>query len=739
MKRNVVKVARNLFVCLLLISIVFSQASVFGQITTVEANDISADYFSGQMIVSIKPGASISAASTSYIMSQQVSIMDQKGFKVIDSILSSGQKTSSSNSIEITSLSNEKLETVVSNTGYVYLVEYTDTYGSFENAKLEFASMLTANGISVKYIEPNYKVSALGDVDTSMHDNQKWHYEMINAPKAWTMTTGSNAVKVAVLDTGIDHTHQNLANFVDTTLGATFVGGTTMDVAGHGTHVAGTIASYGTVSGVMKSATLIPVKVLNDYGNGSLFSVEQGIVYATSINADVINMSLGGGPYSESMDDACKAAVENGTVVVAASGNSFASSISYPAAYSSVIAVGAVDSNKKRAAFSNYGSGLDIMAPGVGVYSTTPGNTYDFKNGTSMACPHVSGVVGLIRSVNRNISVENVKSILKKTAQYAGSSNEYGAGIVDAEFAVRAASDQVSVMTSNTSPKGIASSSSDFSSLYEAWKAFDGNNESGSSSRWISDYGMSQWIAYQFSEPKRITEYYILPEIGLSDRAPKSWDFQAWTGSQWITLDSRTNMFTGDDWKSKGLSFSFENNKAYRKYRLYVKQTNGSSVVSIQHFKLYSYIPDQIKVMASNTSPSGVASASSSFGPSYLPWKAFDGDNESGASSRWISGRNMDQWIEYEFTNAKRINEYYVLPELGLLDRSPKTFNLLAWNGYMWVVLDRRSNIGMNEWFNNGLYFQFENNRSYNRYRLHIRETNGSPVVSIQHFKLFSR
>lgn len=272
-----------------------------------------------------------------------------------------------------------------------------------------------------------------------LHPEQAWHYNMINAPQAWTVTEGSPNVKIAVLDTGIDYNHPNLKNFVDLSLGKSFVGGSVMDKQKHGTHVAGTIASYGSVSGVMRNATLIPVKVLGDDGRGSNYGIQQGILYAANIDADVINMSLGGGGFSKGMNEACETATNQGVTIVAATGNNSSSSIGYPAAYDSVLAVGAVNQQKERAYFSQYGEGLDVMAPGFDIYSTIPNGGFTKLKGTSMATPHVAGVAGLIKSANGNLSPEEVKNILKQTAQPAGSSYEYGNGIVDAYAAVNAA------------------------------------------------------------------------------------------------------------------------------------------------------------------------------------------------------------------------------------------------------------------------------------------------------------
>ncbi len=323
--------------------------------------------------------------------------------------------------------------------GYVYLLDYKGKYTSYSQAEAAIRKTLQGKGIKIKYIEPNYRLYATGDYRAAMHTSQQWHYNMIKAPEAWQVTQGYSAVKIAVLDTGIDHNHPSLKNFVNTSLAKNFTSESltdTMDRQGHGTHVAGTIASYGVVSGVMKNASLIPVKVLGDDGSGTLYGIEQGILYASEMGADVINMSLGGGGYAQSMADACRVAHQRGTVVVAATGNDGAGTVSYPGAYPYVIGVGSVTETKVRSSFSNYGTGLDIMAPGSNIYSTSPGAQYKVLSGTSMATPHVAGVCGLIRSVNKQLSAQQVEEIIKSTAQPAGSSNQYGSGIVNAYQAV---------------------------------------------------------------------------------------------------------------------------------------------------------------------------------------------------------------------------------------------------------------------------------------------------------------
>ncbi|MFS0823959.1 S8 family serine peptidase [Bacillus sp. 1P02SD] len=397
------------------------------------------DFVEGELIVSVEPkqkGKNDLTIQSADSLKGQEDVLKTKGFSIIDTL-----------HVEDTSvkplISKNFNKKVVDKMGLVYLVKYSpDNFKSSALAKNELRKELMNLGFKVRYISENYKMMAIEGTATiqAVHQNQKWHYDMIKAPQAWTITNGSSAVKVAVLDTGIDHNHPSLANFVNTSLGRSFVGGTTMDVQGHGTHVAGTIASYGSVSGVIQNATLIPVKVLGDDGSGSLYGITQGILYAADIDADVINMSLGGGGYNQSMDEAVQTATAQGTIVVAASGNDGASSISYPAAYSSVIAVGSVTSSGTRSSFSNYGSGLELMAPGSSIYSTYPNSRYATLSGTSMATPHVAGVAGLIRAANPNISVSQARQILRDTAQEAGSFTQYGYGIVDAHAAVVAAS-----------------------------------------------------------------------------------------------------------------------------------------------------------------------------------------------------------------------------------------------------------------------------------------------------------
>jgi len=197
-----------------------------------------------------------------------------------------------------------------------------------------------------------------------------------------------------------------------------------MDVNGHGTHVAGTIAGgnngFG-VTGIAYDAKIMPVKVLNNEGSGSSDSVVDGIYYAVNNGANVINLSLGGNFPNSALEAAIQYASSKGTVVVMAAGNNGYPFTNYPARYADNwgLAVGAVDRDNKMANFSNQ-AGMNafpyVTAPGVGIYSSVPGNQYATYSGTSMATPHVAGVVALMLSANPSLTDAQIRQIIIETS-----------------------------------------------------------------------------------------------------------------------------------------------------------------------------------------------------------------------------------------------------------------------------------------------------------------------------------
>ncbi|MCJ7464400.1 MAG: S8 family serine peptidase, partial [Thermoplasmata archaeon] len=184
---------------------------------------------------------------------------------------------------------------------------------------------------------------------------------------------------------------------------------------------------------------LMAVKVMHDSGEGTDATVASGIRWAVDNGANIVTMSLGVDGPSTTLQNQIAYASQNGVVTVAASGNGGASMVSYPAAYPSVIAVGAIDSALRRATFSNFGTGLDIMAPGVQIYSTQGGGGYQYLSGTSTAAPHVAGVVALMLSVNPALTPTEVGNVINATAtdiSRVGYDTATGWGIVDAFRAV---------------------------------------------------------------------------------------------------------------------------------------------------------------------------------------------------------------------------------------------------------------------------------------------------------------
>ena len=274
----------------------------------------------------------------------------------------------------------------------------------------------------------------------------------VDAVEAWNVTTGGG-IKVAVLDSGVANDNPDITPKV---VGrANFTSGETGDDNyGHGTHVAGIVAATANntqgVAGTCPGCTILDGKVLNDSGVGSTSSLANGINWATSNGAKVINMSLGVRA-SRTLETAVNNAWNKGAVLVAAAGNGNNQTKIYPGAYTNVIAVAATDNNDAKASFSTYGtSWVDIAAPGVNVYSTFPNHTfvlgtqnkrsfgYDVGNGTSMSSPIVAATAALAWSSNPGATPTAIRSKVESTAdKIAGTGTNWAHGRVNANNAVR--------------------------------------------------------------------------------------------------------------------------------------------------------------------------------------------------------------------------------------------------------------------------------------------------------------
>jgi thermitase len=250
----------------------------------------------------------------------------------------------------------------------------------------------------VMYAEPDFVAEALGSPDDPRFVYQ-WGMVKIQAPQAWDVATGSSNISIAILDTGVDLDHPDLADKIVSNIN--FSDSPTVgDVYGHGTHVAGIAAAMTNngigVAGLGYASTIMNVKVLGDTGSGFYSWIASGIIWAADNGADVISMSLGGSSASSILEDAINYAWSKGVVVVASAGNSGSTTPSYPAYYANCIATAATDANDAKASWSNYGGWVDVAAPGVNIYSTFKDGSYVYESGTSMACPHVAGLAALV-------------------------------------------------------------------------------------------------------------------------------------------------------------------------------------------------------------------------------------------------------------------------------------------------------------------------------------------------------
>ncbi len=234
-----------------------------------------------------------------------------------------------------------------------------------------------------------------------------------------------NRVVVAVVDTGVDAKHPALRHAVNTSRAISFYGysrtnQTSSDIVdrnGHGTHLAGIIAANpvgkDSVRGINPDATIMPIKFLNHEGEGIQLDAAKAIRYAVDNGANIINCCWGFFSKKKELEESIKYALEKKVIIVAAVGNSDTFIPEYPAAFNSVITVGAISKNMRRSTYSSYGEHLDFMSLGNDVYSTFPGSTYKSLTGTSQATAIVSGIISRILSVHPSMSTSDIYEMIK--------------------------------------------------------------------------------------------------------------------------------------------------------------------------------------------------------------------------------------------------------------------------------------------------------------------------------------
>ena len=289
------------------------------------------------------------------------------------------------------------------------------------------ADYKVSTSVSTKWVKPT---------NDSLIKNQRYAIDSLGLARAWKISNGNENIVVAVIDTGADYTHPDLAQNI--LPGKNFsMGGLTddaMDDNEHGTHVSGTIAAVGNngfgVAGIAWNTKILPLKFLDSTGSGYLSDAVRAInymVYAKdNLGLDIraANNSWGGGAYSDALYQAISMANNDGILFIAAAGNDSSDNDafkSYPADYDlpNVVSVAAYDQDLTLAYFSNYGShSVDIAAPGDHIASTIPGARYAYLSGTSMATPHVTGAIALLAAVNPGLSAADLKARMLATARY---------------------------------------------------------------------------------------------------------------------------------------------------------------------------------------------------------------------------------------------------------------------------------------------------------------------------------
>lgn len=287
---------------------------------------------------------------------------------------------------------------------------------------------------------------------------------------AWEIEKGSEAITVAVLDTGINGEHEELSDRVlagkNIITGADIPAGVNSDDEGHGSHVSGIIGAMGDnqkgIAGVAWHVKFLPVKIFANEGPTTTAVIAEGLIWAVDHGARVVNMSFGGGIFSMAVNDAVNYALQKDVVLIAAMGNENQYKVSYPAAMPGVIAVGSTNGRDKISFYSSKGNHISVAAPGESIYSllNTSNTGYTFMSGTSMAAPFVAGLAALLLSHTPDLKPQEVRSLIEDTAEPLGAesfSPDYGYGRVNVGQALQAArhNDYGSV-TVNVTNKGKA-------------------------------------------------------------------------------------------------------------------------------------------------------------------------------------------------------------------------------------------------------------------------------------------
>jgi serine protease len=589
-----------------------------------------------------------------------------------------------------------------------------------------------ANDAAVEYAEPDVRLFPQRVPNDSYYAQQWDFFEPaggINLPAAWDVTTGAANIVIAVVDTGIVN-HADLAGRL--VAGYDFISSTTVSNDGdgrdadasdpgdygcdgspsswHGTHVAGTIGAATNngvgVAGINWVSKIQPVRVLGRCG-GYSSDIVDGMRWAAGIAvagapanptpARVLNLSLGGdGACGTTFQNAVNDIVARGTVVVVAAGNANTDVANFtPASCAGVVAVGATVRNGGRASYSNYGAGVAISAPGGGndagilstinAGSTTPtSDAYAYYMGTSMATPHVSGVVSLMLSLDPSLTPAQVLTKLKATARPFPSgtgadcnTSLCGAGIVDATAAL-GGSTSPPVVPPVTGRVNLAlasngaqlSASSTYSAAYAPSGANDGDRRGaawGAGGGWndATAFASPDWLQVDFGTTRSVAEIdvFTVQDTYWSPAEPT----EAMTFTQYGITDFEVQYWTGSAWQAVPGGSVTGNNKVWRKFTFAAVSTSRIRVLVLGALQGYSRIteieayPNALTNVALQSN-GGVAVASSVYSSAYAAAGANDGERRGlnwGAGGGWNDATYFSgpDTLQVNFNGTKSLTE----------------------------------------------------------------------------------
>ncbi len=418
---------------LLSMAVIIAQAHDLSRIDLVTGSDFPSTYVTGEVLVKLRPGVTLAGDRTTIQVNRPTltAALSRVGAQARTPVF--------------VAATSQELQRI---------------YRLTVATEVMTAVKILAADPNVEYAEPNYVARAAIVPNDPLYTSQ-WALDKINAPAVWNVITGTPGVVIALIDSGVNTTHPDLAGqlwvnpgeipgngidddnngYIDDVNGWNFVGGNNNvgDDNGHGTQVAG-VAGASTnnavgIAGMCWNCRLMIVKAMQAGGVANYSDIAAAVNYAASKGAQVINLSLGGYADSTTLRAAIEAASAT-AVIVGGAGNDNVSTPFYPAAYPSVLAVAATTIGDTKASFSNYGSWVDVAAPGVAISTTLTGGDYGTSEGTSLSAPLVAGVAGLIKSLHTDWSPALVRAQIVHTTD-AITETQIGSGRINAASALQ--------------------------------------------------------------------------------------------------------------------------------------------------------------------------------------------------------------------------------------------------------------------------------------------------------------